>query len=174
MFSPQITPTDDLKKSQMYLYIIFGIGLFLAFSKFVGAPSIALNELLQNGLLLCGSMCLNYCMVVFYVILALFNTLMICQIIGIQIQQYVILGANKLSTGNSKDIFLYTIFSITIVFNIISVIVCYYAYIKFKKGFNSQRAGGNNLSTPLQKSQAKKNEKKDFEAFKGDGIKIGD
>lgn len=170
MFTPQIQTTPDLKTSQIHLYTLFTIGLFLALSKLLGAPSIALNEILQSSLLLCGALCLNYCLVVFFVILSLFNTLMISQIIGIQIQQYFILGANKLSGNNGKDIFLYTIFVVTIFFNFVAVIVSFFAYKKFKKAvFN----GGNGLTAHLDKGEGNGG-KKDFEAFKGEGVKIGD
>ena len=182
MFTPQIEKTPEIKKKQITLLIIFTIGIILLLCK-INYLSIALNELFQNLLLLCGTLCLNYCLIVFYIILVFFNSLMIFQIIGIEIQKSIILGNISL---DKSQIFGFSIFILTLIFNIVSVVICFFTYKKFKS--ESFKKKGNNNYLPLNdlnnikdklnitgknEENNKENEKNGFVAFKGEGLKIG-
>ena len=177
MFSPQIPKTEEIKKLQINLYIFFIIGIILTFCK-INYLSIALNELFQNLLLLFSAICLNYCFLVFFIILVFFNSLMIFQIIAISIQKTLIL---KIQFFNEKNqIFNFTVLIITLIFNIIVIVFCFFVYKKFKIEAKKNNKGNNSSYKPLEDIKEKfseikneENKKKGFEAFKGEGIKIG-
>ena len=167
MFNPQIPLTTTTKSGQTTLYILFAIGMFLSICKF-SILQLALNEILTNILLLCSAICLNYCILVFYIILLIFNTLTIFQIIGIQFQKSIFLNANFFEGGN-PEIFIFVIILFTFFFNLISVWICYSVYKKFKTVFVKGPAS-RDLSVPMTDVR---NGSENFTPFKGDGVKIG-
>ncbi len=64
----------------------------------------------------------------------MFNSLMIFHLVGIQIQQYIIQGESDMTKDNAF-MFFYIMMIITFFFNIVAVIVSFYAYKKFKIEF---------------------------------------
>ena len=178
MITPQIQETPDIKKMQKTLIILFSIDMILIICK-LEYPQIAFNELLQNLLLICGTMSLNFCLIVFYVIFLFFNSLMILQIVGIAIQKALVFDNQP--DMQKSEIFFFIILILTIIFNLIASFYCFKAYKKLKKAFFDRSSNNTNYIPLIDKISANNTtnqnpsvpKKKEFKAFQGDGIKIG-
>ncbi len=85
MMTPQVEETPENKGHKNKLMVLFVVGLILTVFKFIIHPSIGISDLLQAFLLLFGAICMNYCLIVFYVIFVLFNTASLMRFVGIKI-----------------------------------------------------------------------------------------
>ena len=173
MFSPQIQPTDELRKKQTTLYIVFGIGLILLFARFFISINLAINDLLIYLLFWCGIAFYNYCMLAFFVIMTLFSLLNYISFIGTLVQIKIL--TSQFETGSSlPPAFVFGVLGLTIVYDIVACWFCYDAYKAFKyemfKGMGA--VGGQGLQ--MESNRNVDPEAGDqFKAFKGSGVKIG-
>ena len=182
MFGPQVEPNEQMKSMSKVLWALFFTGLALAFCKFAGGStgsSLALNEIIGLLLLACGIYSYNYCLLVVYIVLILFNMLQFVMLIGKDIQN----SQNPFKDQPKSFQFFYVILIITFIFDIICCVYCFKAYKLFKyealKGFiggggggGGQRLGGsgNGNGNPPQRNEPQGN---DFNAFHGQGVRIG-
>ena len=83
-----LSKEENVRKFHYGLFVIFFIGTGLAISKFFFKATIpiGINEMFEHLLLLFGILCTNYCILVFYIILLIFNSVFILRLVGIQIQ----------------------------------------------------------------------------------------
>ena len=179
MFGPQVEPNEQMKSMSKGLYVLFFIGLVLAFCKFAGGQigtSLALNEIIGLLLFVCGIYSYNYCLLVVFIVLILFNMLQFIMLIGKDIQ-----NSNNPFKGEFGGYqFFYVILIITFIYDVICCVFCFRAYKLYKyealKGFigsgtftggGGQRVGGNN---PPPRNEPRGN---DFNAFQGQGVRIG-
>ena len=179
MFGPSVQPTEEMKKMSKGLYILFFIGLVLSLCKFAGGSagaSMAFNEIIGLLLLVCGISTYNYCLIVVYIVLVLFNILQFVMIIGKDIQNQ----RNPFSSGaegSGAYQFFYIVMIITFIYDIVACYVCFKAYKLFKyetlKGFIGAGTFGGN-SQPPQHNQPQRNDNGGgFNAFQGQGVRIG-
>lgn len=147
-----LSKDENVQKYQFGLYFIFFIGTGLAISKFFFKDTIpiGINEMFEHLLLLFGIMCSNYCILVFYIILLIFNSVFILRLIGVQIQQKIVLSTSQMEV--ERKYAEYMILLATLLFNIIACIVCFYAYREYKNAFfkaAENNATDNNMNFPL-------------------------
>ena len=177
MFGPQVEPNDQMKSMSKVLWGLFATGLVLAVCKFAGGQtgsSLALNEIIGLLLLACGIYSYNYCLLVVYIVLILFNMLQFVMLIGKDIQN----SENPFKDKPGSYQFFYIILMVTFIFDIICCVFCFRAYKLFKyealKGFigsgggGGQRLGGSGNPPPRNEPQGN-----DFNAFQGQGVRIG-
>ena len=175
MFQSQFDPTTETKTHQVRLYIIFGIGLFLAFCKFVGQPQFALSEVITYMLFLCGAIYTNYCMIVFYIILTLFSMISYFMYFGQLAQIHVGTGISSLVAMDWRGRFFFIILLITFVFDIIAITLAFWAYKAFKfesfKGFTAGRGGAGRRA---EEDGGRGSGRNQAQPFQGRGVRIGD
>ena len=77
--------TDDIKSKKNHLYIIFTLGLVLAVMKFFVKEliPIALNETIEYMVLLCVICTASHCLLIFFVLTLLFNSIMLFMLLGV-------------------------------------------------------------------------------------------
>ena len=181
MFGPQVEPNEQMKSMSKGLYVIFFIGLALAFCKFAGGStgsSLALNEIIGLLLLVCGIYSYNYCLLVVFIVLVLFNMLQFVMLIGKDIQN----SNNPFKDQPGSFQFFYAVIIITFVYDIVACVFCFRAYKIFKyealKGFigsgalgGGQPVGGNNYNPG--DNQQNPPQGNNFNAFQGQGVRIG-
>ena len=175
MFGPQVQPSPEMKKISTGLYMIFFAGLILSFCKFAGGSfgsSLALNEIIACLLFICGIYSYNYCLIVVYVVLVLFDEFQILMIIGKDIQN----SSNPFAAGKSGgEKFFYSILIITFVYNIVACVFCFKAYRIFKYeslkgmmgGAGAPIGGNTNNNNNQNQNQNRGNN------FSGQGVRIG-
>ena len=182
MFGPQVEPNEQMKSMSKVLWGLFFTGLALAFCKFAGGQtgsSLALNEIIGLLLLACGIYSYNYCLLVVYIVLILFNMLQFVMLIGKDIQN----SQNPFKDQPGSFQFFYVILMVTFIFDIICCVYCFKAYKLFKyealKGFigsgggGGQRLGGTGNPRQNQQPQQPQPQGNDFNAFHGQGVRIG-
>lgn len=123
---------NDLKSYNVSLYLIFFFGIILAFIKlfFKEGLHMGLNEIMEQFVLLMAVMCTNYCLLVFFIILILFNTCFSLVLISIQLQQKFLLGKSQMEI--EKKYAIYIVLGLTVIYNIVAAIVCFFAYRQYK------------------------------------------
>ena len=193
MFGPQVQPNDQMKSTSRGLYILFFVGLTLSLCKFAGGSlgsSMAINEIIGLLLFACGIYSYNYCLIVVYIVLVLFNMLQFIMIVGKDIQNQ----KNPFNTegaGFGGYQFFYIIMIVTFIYDIVSCVVCFKAYKLFKyetlKGFMGSgtqpgtfgqgNAGGNGNGNggqnPNHNQPNQEQPGEDFSPFRGQGVRIG-
>ena len=171
MFGPQTQPTEQMKSTSKLLFTLFFIGLILAFCKFAGGQagsSMALSEIISLLLFACGIYSYNYCFLVLFIVLILFNMLQTVMMVGRDIQN----GQNPFDNPSSSFQFFYVIVILTFIFDIVCCLFCFRAYKVYKyetlKGYlgGGQGLGGN----PQPQNEEQGN---NFDAFQGQGVRIG-
>ena len=131
MFMPSPEPTDEMRSHQTKLYVVFGVYLILGFLKLTGNPSFAISEIIASLLFLCGIVGLNYCMVVFFMVLVLFTMFQYMMYFGLVVQHYIYKGTSPMSQGGMA-LFFFIVVAISFVFNIFAEMICFDAYKCFK------------------------------------------
>lgn len=143
MFRNDIPQTPEVKQHQTNLFIVFGIGMVLAICKVAERPEFTLSEILVSMLFLCGVMYTNYCLLVFYIILTVYATIIYFMEFGIMVQIRVMTGSNPFAAKSSSFIFFYVVLGVTFVFNIIAIYLTFQAYKVFKyEAFKGSLGGG--------------------------------
>ena len=180
MFQPQIPLTDQTKILQKKLYTLIFIGITLAFLKFFTIPaisSLAFSEIINYSILICSAICLNYCLLVFFVIFQLFTFLSILLILGIEIQEQIVLGKSDFLNFSSKSIFSLFVVFVTIFFYVYLFFECLKIYRVFKKMFLGGSSVGTGLLSGRQGRQGERREEerdvRENDRFAGPGIVIG-
>ncbi len=136
MFNPQIVQNQETKSLQCKLYIYSMIGIILAFMKLGGGSmlaSIGSSEIINYLLLLCAAVCLNYCLIVFFVVFQTFTLISLFFYLGIQFQQLIILKKSELFNNDGKSIFRLIVLVISILFSFFLFYQVFIIYRIFKK-----------------------------------------
>ena len=180
MFGPQVEPNEQMKSKSRGLYVLFFVGLVLAFCKFAGGSSgasLALNEIIGLLLFICGIYSYNFCLLVVFIVLVLFNLLQFVMIIGKDIQN----GTNPFAGAFGGYQFFYVVLILTFIYDIVACVFVFRAYKLFKyealKGAmgggtftGGNVGGGGNPQPPNQRNEP--NRGGDFNAFHGQGVRI--
>ena len=169
---PRIVETPDLRKRKKILYIALAFGLALNVARFFVSVHLALNDLLTMLLLFLGIKYLNYCMLVFFIILTLFAMSSYVMLIGIIIQSHTALGEVDINRGE-RTAFIITLVSVSLIFDIVVCWLCYdnYKILKHKTIYGNVGGLARQVGRGLER--AIDNAGNGFEAFGGRGMQIG-
>ena len=165
--------TEEVKEHQTRLYIIFGIGLVLAICKVVSAPQFTISETLVFMLFLCGTMYTNYCLLVFFIIMALYSEVVYLMEFGKLAQIKIVTGNNPFSNIEGVKIFFYVVLATTVIFNAIAIYFTFLAYKVFKyEAFKGSIGGVQGRRADGQDEEARnnRNQGSNRQVFQGQGI----
>ena len=175
MFRNDIQLTPEVKKHQTILFVIFGIGMFLALCKLFEAAQIAVSEVLILMLFLCGALYTNYCLLVFFIIMTLFSEVQYLMQFGIIAQIGIVLKRNKFYEMNGSQLFFFAVLGVTFLFNLFALYEAFNAYRVFKyeafKGMiGNANSGGRAFTAQDEENRNNRNQGNDRPAFQGQGI----
>lgn len=166
MFRNDIQMTPEVKSHQTTLFILFGVGLVLAICKVSEAPNYTLSEILVSMLFLCGIMYTNYCLLVFYIIMTIYATVIYAMEFGKLAQIKIVTGVNPFDKQTPSFIFLQVILAVTFVFNFVAIYYTFNAYKVFKyEAFKGSLGGGQG-----QARQGDSRPANNRQPFQGEGI----
>lgn len=129
--NPSAYATPAAKRHQCHLYILVLFHFVLGIMLTVANPPAGIMELIIPLLLLCTAYSMNFCTLIFYMILMLNDTILYMSAVGLVIQNGDLPSFYRKGNRN-YDPYLMTVYIIWFVFSIIALIVSFYAYREFK------------------------------------------
>jgi hypothetical protein len=131
MDNPSANATPAAKTHQCHLYILvlfhFVMGILLT----VANPPAGIMELIIPLILLCTAYSMNFCTLIFYMILMLNDVVLYLSAVGLVVQNGDLPRFYRRGSG-LYDPFLMTVYILWFVFSIIALVVSFYAYREFK------------------------------------------
>lgn len=126
----QVAAPPAAKKMQSYLYILAGVHMVMMISLMSALGIAGINELFNMMILMCGAYSMNFCIMIFYIIIMFNDCISYFCAVGYLIQ----LGKFGTCYTTSSDCngFQATMLVLFFVFSIVAVTVSFYAYRVFK------------------------------------------
>ncbi len=126
----QVAAPPEAKKMQNYLYILAGIHLVMMITLMSALGVAGLNELFNVMFLMCGAYSMNFCIMIFYIIIMFNDCISYFCAVGYLIQ----LGefAKCYTTSPNCNGFQATMLILFFIFSIAAVTLSFYAYRVFK------------------------------------------
>ena len=181
MFQPVAAVTNEMIQHKNRLKLVLLFGVILALCKLQGNPNLALNEIIIYMILWCGMSYANYCLLVFFIILDIFNTISHIEWIGILIQRIVVFGENPFKVDSEAAKFYHVVIIVTFIFDIIAIKLTFEAYKCFKatsyKEFFDIGGGQTRETRPNTRNRDEEdpdvNHLDPSRHFQGQGMRIG-
>ena len=138
--SPIVAPSAKAEKYSRVLRIIFYCELVLVILLFTALlMTSALFELINLFLLYLAYKSYNFCTLIIFMFLVMFNLISAFVLLGNLIQNYDYIGDDILS--DPYNIYAYTIVGISFIFYLVAIIYAFFAYREFKALLLEQTGG---------------------------------
>ncbi|CDW74675.1 UNKNOWN [Stylonychia lemnae] len=132
MDNPSQYATPAAKDHQCRLYILvlfhFALGIMLT----VASPQIGFMDIIIPFILLCTAYSMNFCTLMFYIILIINDLVTYVCAVGLAVQRGSFLSYYQNPDNDNYNPFLMTVLIMWVVFSLVSLIVSFYAYREFK------------------------------------------
>ncbi len=143
-----VNAPPEAKKQQCNLYILAIAHFVLAITMCVAIPGPGFGEIMAAMILICTAHCMNYCMLIFYMFMAMFDIVQYFSAVGLLIQQGQFGPCYRNENPKYCNPFSVTMVLIFLVFSMVALGVAFYAYRVFKAYAMGQLAnsgGGNGM-----------------------------
>ena len=122
----------EVKSHQCHLYIIAILHFSMAIMLCIVLPPLGISEIFSALILMCTAYAMNFCMLIFYMILMIMDVVQYFSAIGLLIQRGDFVRCYRKELQDKCDPFEVTVLILFFVFSIGAVVVSFYAYRIFK------------------------------------------
>ena len=130
MCEPVVPPTEKAKTWRVVLTIMGFIHLALAIMYCFVAFMPGIYELVIVSILFCSIASVNFCCLTLYMIYIAMNIFTSVSMLGLAIQTQAL--STVFASGNSPVIFQVVVVILILVYDIVALVICFYAYREFK------------------------------------------
>lgn len=134
--------TPEAKQHQCHLYVLAILHFSMAVMLCIALPPLGISEIFTALILMCTAYSMNFCMLIFYMIMMLMDVVQYFSSIGLLVQRGELGQCYRNEKPDECNPFVVTVIILFFVFAIIAVAVAFYAYRIFKANALGQLGGG--------------------------------
>ena len=137
--------TPEAKQHQCHLYVLAILHFSMAVMLCIALPPLGISEIFTALILMCTAYAMNFCMLIFYMIMMLMDVVQYFSSIGLLVQRGDFVRCYKNELPDRCNPFVVTVIILFFLFAIIANVVAFYAYRIFKATALGQVNGGGQL-----------------------------